>query len=54
MRIIGWVRCVRKRIDGASKCRFWFNATLMWEVVESLELMQSAMNTANRWSSGVV
>jgi hypothetical protein len=25
----------------------------MWEVVESLELMQSAMNTANRWSSGV-
>jgi hypothetical protein len=46
--IIGWGRCARKRIDGASNRCFWFNAHLMWEVVESLGLMRSAMSTANR------
>jgi len=51
--IIGWRRCVRKRIDDASNRCFWFNAHLMWEVVESLELMRSAMSTANRPSSEV-
>ena len=50
---IGWVRCVRKRIDGASSRCFWFNAHLMWELVESLELMRSAMSIANRPSSEV-